>query len=70
MPDLHNQRILNRELSEFISELDKLQKRHLEQVQLIEKLPNDHYQLSEATSELWAIEQAITDTYNKWEEEH
>lgn len=56
---LETQRKYNAELSEFISELSKLQKRHLEQVQVIEKLPAEHYQLSAEVSILEELEAQI-----------
>ena len=61
MNDLSTQREYNRKLSEFLSELSKLQKKHLEQVQVVEKLPSDHYQLSAEMARLYDIEIEISD---------
>ena len=65
MNDLSTQREYNRQLSEFLSELSKLQKKHLEQVQVVEKLPSDHYQLAQEVSylnEIGAEIDALFDT--------
>lgn len=64
MNDLFFQREYNRKLSEFLSELSKLQKKHLEQVQVVEKLPSDHYQLSAEMSRLYDIEIDISEVYS------
>lgn len=70
MSELTNERHFNASLSELIDRLGKLQKAHLEKIQVLEQLEEGHYREKSEKAALDVLYTDIWEQYRKFEEEN